>query len=187
MKNWAYILLLAFVSVSCQEKKANQNEGDVTAEAINEYLKIPESTITTFYLMRHADKDTINGDKNDPPLTEEGKKRAENWAEYFSNETINAIYTTNYDRTMHTIFYLARDKDISAEIYYPGQLFDNEFLKKVQGQNVVIVGHSNTIPQMVNKMIGEEKYSDIDDDDYNNLYVVTFKGTKATAEVKEVN
>ncbi|GEQ86632.1 hypothetical protein ULMS_21400 [Patiriisocius marinistellae] len=187
MKNWVFILFLAVASMSCQENKNEQKEADVTAELKDDSIKIPESTITTFYLIRHADKDTRDVKSEDPPLTEEGKKRAESWAEYFSNEVINAIYTTNYDRTRHTIFYLARDKDISAELYYPGELFNNQFLNKVQGQTAVIVGHSNTIPQLVNRMIGEEKFSDIDDNDYDNLYVVTFKGNTATAIVKDIN
>lgn len=183
MKNWALILFFAVASMSCQEKKTDKTEIQTSAKT----LEIPSSTVTTIYLFRHAEKDTSDNKNDNPPLTQEGENRAKAWADYFSKDIINAIYTTHYDRTQHTIYYLAKDKDISAEIYYPGELYNDAFLNKIKGQNIVIVGHSNTIPQMVNKMIGEEKYSDIDDEDYNNLYKVTFKGTTATAQLKEVN
>ena len=45
--------------------------------------------------------------------------------------------------------------------------------KTNQGKNVLIVGHSNTTPNLVNELLGKEKYPQIEDNNNGNLYVVT--------------
>ena len=41
------------------------------------------------------------------------------------------------------------------------------------GKTVLVVGHSNTTPQFVNAILGSGRYSDIQDDNNANLYIVT--------------
>ncbi len=48
-----------------------------------------------------------------------------------------------------------------------------KFLKLIQGQQVLIIGHSNTIPDMVNRIIGETKYPPMSHENYNILYTVS--------------
>jgi len=49
------------------------------------------------------------------------------------------------------------------------------------GKTVLVVGHSNTTPQFVNKIIGKEEYIDIDDLNNSNLYIVTIINGVKTA------
>ena len=47
-------------------------------------------------------------------------------------------------------------------------------------KKVLIVGHSNTTPDFVNKLIGEEKYSQIDDNENGSLFIVQIVNGTAT-------
>jgi len=40
------------------------------------------------------------------------------------------------------------------------------------GKTVLIVGHSNTIPGLVNKIIKKDKYDQIKDYNNSNLYII---------------
>ena len=52
---------------------------------------------------------------------------------------------------------------------------------------MLIVGHSNTIPQLVNKLIGEEKFEDMDDSDNSTLFKVTISGNDKKVETNTVD
>ena len=45
-----------------------------------------------------------------------------------------------------------------------------------------MVGHSNTTPELVNRMIGEERFGNMEEDDNGSLFVVTRIGTKTTVQ-----
>jgi broad specificity phosphatase PhoE len=156
----------------------------------NHTIKInPEITaeVTTYYLIRHAEKDRSDPTNKDPNLTEAGITRAKNWAKYFDSIPLNQIYSTRFHRTEQTVFYIATYKNISVKQYDPNQLYTEDFQMLTQGQKVLIVGHSNTTPMFVNAILGEEKYSWMDDSDNASLYIVTVKNDKATVVVEIVN
>ena len=48
-----------------------------------------------------------------------------------------------------------------------------KFIKEIQGQKVLIIGHSNTIPDMVNRIIDETMYPPMSHKNYNLLYLIT--------------
>lgn len=64
---------------------------------------------------------------------------------------------------------------------------DDEFLWYTKGNRVLIVGHSNTTPMLVNQLLGEERFPDMDDSDNSSLYVVTFQGDEKHVEVRKVD
>ena len=103
-----------------------------------------ESSTSTYYLIRHAEKDRSDKTNKDPGLTEEGKKRASAWSDIFVKCGIDAIYSTNYKRTYNTVKkmqFVTGVKEI--KIYHPFKLDFENFLNETKGKNVVIVGHSN--------------------------------------------
>jgi hypothetical protein len=55
------------------------------------------------------------------------------------------------------------------------------------GKRVLISGHSNTTPTMVNKLIGESKYSDMSDTDNKTLFIVNILNSKAEVEIRSVS
>ena len=58
--------------------------------------------ITTYYLIRHAEKERTDPTNRDPHLTLEGKKRAENWQNIFKKVPFDIVYSTPYHRTRET-------------------------------------------------------------------------------------
>jgi broad specificity phosphatase PhoE len=128
------------------------------------------SEVSAYYFIRHAEK--LNIESSDPELSIEGELRAKNWAEIFSNISFDAIYSTDYIRTRSTALPIAQSKDLELILYHPGKMDYDKFMSETKGKTVLIVGHSNTTPEFVNKIIGIEKYQLIDHETYGNLYIV---------------
>ncbi|MCF7567963.1 histidine phosphatase family protein [Sabulilitoribacter arenilitoris] len=137
--------------------------------------------------MRHAEKDRSNKTNKNPHLTEIGKKRAKKWSKVFSNIKFDAIYSTNYNRTKETAQPTATKKGLELTLYHPYKLDTKTFLKNTKGKTILIVGHSNTTPMLVNAFLGFKKHEDIDDSKNDNLYIVTVIANKISDQVLTIN
>lgn len=128
----------------------------------------------TVYLVRHAEK--VLEPKN-PPLTHCGVKRAEQLALILEQANIKAIYSTEFTRTEQTAAPLENKLNLKVQPYSPRDL--ESFAEKIkqEKQNVVIVGHSNTTPQLT-ALIANTPVEDITEKEYQMLYQVHFSGTK---------
>jgi len=128
--------------------------------------------ITTYYLIRHAEKEPVaNGNKN-PHLSKEGKLRAAKWKKVFQEVSLDNIYSTDFYRTQETAAPLAEEKNITVVTYDPTDLFNPSFEEKNKGKVVLVVGHSNTTPTLANKIIGKQHYSQIDENTFEKLYII---------------
>ncbi|MBI4852816.1 MAG: histidine phosphatase family protein [Acidobacteria bacterium] len=143
-----------------------------------------EVKITTVFLVRHAEKATSPAD--DPPLLDIGSLRAKQLAHVLGNAQIKAIYTSELLRTKQTAEPLAKHLGIeSTTIPIKTNLKESfkETAKKVYekpGENVLVVGHSNTLPEII-KELGANANITIDETEYDNLFIVTIYGKgKAT-------
>lgn len=149
-------------------------------------IEAQESEVTTYYLIRHSEKvRTDQGDRN-PHLNDKGKLRAENWNKVFSNVNFDFIYSTNYNRTIETAIPTAKKNDLEIIFYNPRDLFDENFQKKTKGKTVLVVGHSNTTPSFVNKIMGSDTYSAIDDLNNANLYIVTISSGSVSTQLLNI-
>lgn len=147
----------------------------------------PKEEITTYYLIRHAEKDRSDANNRNPSLTIKGEQRAQNWAEYFKNIPIDAVYSTKYYRTIETATPTAKTKNLDVLFYDPRNLYDSIFQNKTKGKSVLIVGHSNTTPVFANKILGENKYEFMADNDNSSLFIVTLKGSEKTSSIEKVD
>jgi 2,3-bisphosphoglycerate-dependent phosphoglycerate mutase len=145
----------------------------------------------TIILVRHAEKDsspTMN--RFDPDLAPEGRQRALKLFETVKNYKPQRIFSTNLRRTRFTVDPLATNLNekfrIYVEAYNPGELeaFVGQLLK-LNAKTILVVGHSNTTPQLANLLIKQEKYKDLGDGVYNKIYIIRIKGKKVTDEVIE--
>lgn len=121
-------------------------------------------------IVRHAEK-ASNSDK-DPDLSPVGKTRAEALAQMLNDSGIVAIFTTEFKRTAETAAPTARALGVTATVIPSDdqqQLVDK--LRALKG-NALVVGHGNTIPNML-KALGIETAIDIPDSDYSQLFLVT--------------
>ena len=129
--------------------------------------------VSAYYLVRHAEKDRSDKTNSNPKLTEEGKQRAAKWSTVFRDVAFDAVYSTNYLRTTARAQPTATAQGLEIQFYNPSELYSKEFQQATMGKTVLVVGHSNTTPQFVNAILGAERYSDIQDDNNANLYIVT--------------
>ncbi len=166
----AIFLLLSFTSCS-QEKKLDK--------ALD---------VTTYYFIRHAEKDRSDPSEKNPHLKEEGSKRSENWSHILGNVKFDAIYSTNYYRTIETAKPTADKNKLDISIYNErSSNYVDKFLKDTKGKTVLVVGHSNTTPAFVNAVLGKNKYENIDDNNNGNLYIVTIIEDKIADQVLTIN
>lgn len=149
-------------------------------------LSCTQEETTTYYLIRHAEKDRTDQTNRNPDLNESGLERAIKWADRFKDVKFDAVYSTNYNRTMQTATPTAVSKNLEIQKYYPSKMYDSIFQVDTKGKTVLVVGHSNTTPAFVNKIIREKKYEDMDDNNNANLYIVTIIGDKITSEIEKV-
>ena len=143
--------------------------------------------MTTYYLIRHAEKDRTNKANRDPNLNKKGQERVKIWTNYFENIDLDAVYSTEYKRTMQTAKTIAGNKGLDIQNYDPLKMYDAVFQKETKEKKVLIVGHSNTTPSFVNKILGEKKYKNMTDRDNSTLYIVTIKGDEKTSIIEIVN
>lgn len=179
MKRFLLLIVLplfTFCGQQKEEKKETQNE----TEAVS---TIPTPNYhATYYLIRHAEKVRTDPNDQDPSLEIKGMVRAKAWAAYFEPIKIDKIYVTKYKRTKQTASLIAQQKMVSPTRYEPSTIYSEEFLRDTNGKSVLIVGHSNTVPQLVNQLIGEEKFKDMDDSDNSTLFKVTINGNDRKVE-----
>ena len=127
---------------------------------------------STFYLIRHAEKLRIDKTERNPKLNEKGILRAEKWKEVLKNINLDKIYSTDYNRTIETANPTSKSQNIDITIYSPSNIDYKNFKEINKGKKVLIVGHSNTIPNFVNGLIEKDFYDQIDDLNNSNLYLV---------------
>ncbi len=141
---------------------------------INSFLITAQDLPTTVILVRHAEKAFDEG--GDPNLTEEGQERAKELARMLESQSVDQIYSTPFKRTMQTVKPLADSKKLEIVEYNPFKLEETiELIKNATGgQTLVFSGHSNTVPVMVNKLLGKESFPMIDESVYDNLFIISF-------------
>jgi len=132
---------------------------------------------TKVYLVRHAEK--ADDGTRDPDLDEAGKKRAQHLAEVLANKNIDAIYSTPYKRTRQTAAPLAKRLGKEVQGWSPSSMMQvYEIIANNPGKTVLIVGHSNTTPAMVNLIAPNANLEQLDESAYGDLFLVKYKKGK---------
>jgi len=145
----------------------------------NEYS--PETDDLTIYLVRHSEK---TQQKPDPGLTQAGLQRSLDLLATLKNRDITHIHSSNYLRTKATAKPSAEYFNIKIRLYDAHDLTSiANTLKNSTGTHLV-VGHSNTTPQLV-ELLGAEPGSEINEaSEYDRLYKVVIKGEHISSELK---
>ena len=145
-----------------------------------------QNRLTTVILVRHAERDQSTEDGD---LTVEGRKRAQVLMETLKSAKIAAIYTSQRLRTKSTAEPLAKSIGIGMT---PIEMIRDETkpnniapqsieetasaVRQHKGETILIVGHSNTIPEII-KRLGIADPPPIGSEDYDDLFIVTMDGT----------
>jgi phosphohistidine phosphatase SixA len=133
------------------------------------------SSSSEIYVVRHAEKAVA--DHGDPPLTLDGETRSIALAELLEDKQIDGVFSTSYLRTRLTAEPTAQAFGLPIELYHHDTL--PLFVKQRihPGKNYLIVGHSNTVLEIVKALGAQPSIAEIHDEDYDNLFIVTQKFT----------
>src|SRR2546423_7087691 len=109
--------------------------------------------LTTVYIVRHAEKSTMVASDPDPDLTSVGQRRAEALASRLGTAGVTAIIATQFKRTQETAQPLAAALRIQPEIIPAGARSSSDSVAAAvlrhRGGKILIVGHSNTNPGII--------------------------------------
>ena len=126
----------------------------------------------SIYLVRHAEKQQ---EVENPGLTQCGQLRAEQLASLLSQAKISQIYSTSYQRTRQTANPLAKKQHIAVQNYNPRHLEQLSILLQHRKENSLVVGHSNTTPQLA-ELLSKQQMTPLTELDYQQLYQIQFIG-----------
>lgn len=177
IKRRIWLLLLVALSAAFAFQMTADTAWNVQASA-NEDFKV-----TTIYFVRHAERS--NEPAADPVLNEAGIARSQALARMLEKAEIKAIYTSQFRRAIQTAEPLAAQlgitvapqtmtsspsnpREVSEESL---QQIINEIYKH-SGESLLVIGHTNTIPQVI-KMLGGDAVPAIDEQAYDDLFIVT--------------
>jgi len=136
------------------------------------------ATTTTIVLVRHAEKQV--GAIDDAPLTPQGELRAARLAQMFGDAEslgrVERIYVTNTRRSQQTAASLAQRLGLKPEVVEP-KISNAELARQALRENrvglAIVVGHSNTVPQLVAELTGLQQVPPMGDEEFDTMYVVT--------------
>ena len=122
---------------------------------------------SVIYLIRHAEK--ADDGTRDPSLNEAGRARTGWLTDWFAGRGITAIYSSEFKRTLETAAPLSERLNMPIAPYDPRGLEDlaarlrSDAAGVEEGADsiILVVGHSNTTPALVNMLIGEVRYPDL--------------------------
>jgi broad specificity phosphatase PhoE len=132
-----------------------------------------------WYFVRHFEK--MSGP--DPELTKQGTQRAQKLADYFAQIPLTAVYSTNYHRTKQTAQAVASELGLPVTQYDPRQLATFAETLKLSTE-VLVVGHSNTTPGLIDLMGGQSVL--IEESDYGQLFIVRKVDGKISTEIVSI-
>lgn len=130
-------------------------------------------------LVRHAEKATVGG--SDPSISDAGQARAKALGAAIADAHVTAIITTTFRRTFETAEPFAVAHGITIEkLALNGDVATA--VRKHAGEVVLVVGHSNTVPAIVNAL-GGPKLPDLCDASYATMFTLVPSRDGLTAQV----
>ena len=141
---------------------------------------------TTVIVLRRAEKASDAGD--DPPLSAAGIARAQRLAGLLAAAPLAAVYASDTQRAQQTAAPLAARHRVPVTVRAARDvrgLIDDIGARHV-GRTVVVVGHSNTVPEIVSALTRGKQTVGIEDDQFDRIFIVTVTrfGPPSTTELR---
>lgn len=170
------LLVFSFIFYACSPDLNGKMVSDMYEKGFlamdGEQFPIPgyaEKDAVVCYLVRHAEK----ASGPDPELTDAGTERARKLGNMLENVSLKGIYSTQTKRTVHTATPSAEKHKMEIDSYNARKQEELVTeLKARKGEQFLIVGHSNSIPNMLNLFQEKKVYDHIDESVYDNFYVL---------------
>ena len=127
------------------------------------------SAAPVVFIVRHAEKASSGG--KDPDLSVEGQKRAQALARILKDSEITSVFVTEFKRTQETAAPTAKAAGVTPTAVPANDIGSLvEKLRALKG-NALVVGHGNTIPDLL-KALEIRKPVSIPEDDYTEIFAV---------------
>jgi broad specificity phosphatase PhoE len=133
----------------------------------------------TVLFARHADID-LPRTTDDPMLNAAGVARAEELAHVVGGAHVESVFTSTRRRTELTAAPLSTRLGLHPEVVPPPEEFARQVLAGEEGAVVMVVGHSDTIPEMI-AALGVVAPPTITDREFDNLFLVTVANSGGAA------
>lgn len=163
---------LLFISVvGCKNTPATVSSG---RPAVPETVSMKPTVV---YVLRHAEKDTLDPANKDPELSVEGRARGEALRQLLEDQQIDALFATKYIRTKHTLEPLAEAHSLPI-MQYEAADYDGlrqQLLEQYRGKTVVVAGHSNTLLPILEAFGVQRPVPDISEAEYSYLFRLTIQ------------
>ena len=137
-------------------------------------VPIPVLAADLVVLVRHAEKADLaatDPSAKDPELSPAGRERAEALGSVLKDAKLTAVFSTDYKRTRLTAEPVARRFGLEVQLYDPKDTADLVSRLKAASGAVLVVGHSNTIPEAL-KALGIPEDVAISETEFDNLFLV---------------
>lgn len=129
-------------------------------------------TSTNYYVVRHAER--VDNSRNSA-LSPAGLTRAQDLKDSLLSKKIDLIFVSTYLRTQQTAQPTAYSKSLPFIIYKSDTTAGFvSHLKKIKGKSVLVVGHSDTVPDIVFGL-SNQSVAPIADNDFDNLYIISVR------------
>jgi phosphohistidine phosphatase SixA len=137
-----------------------------------------QADVFTLYLVRHAEK--VQDGSRDPLLDQAGTERAAQLSNWLQGKSIEDVWSSDYQRTRHTAkpLLLALGKELL--IYDPRQLAELTQQLLERKNNALVVGHSNTTPELARLLCACE-IEPMEESEYSRLIVIKIAGDQVVA------
>ncbi|CAN5508733.1 phosphoglycerate mutase family protein [soil metagenome] len=123
-------------------------------------------------LVRHADID-LPPVADNPTLNPAGKDRADKLARVASAAGISAIFTSSITRTKETAAPLAAKLGWMPQVIPATPEFVTNVRAGAYGPVVLVVGHSNTVPPLIDALMKTTSSIAIGENEFDNLFIVS--------------
>ena len=127
----------------------------------------------TIYVMRHLD--TPEGER-DPDLTAAGRRHAAALVRWFAGKPLAVIYVSDFKRTRQTVAPLAAKRRLTPKLYDPADTPALVRRARAEPGPVLIVGHSNTVPDIV-EQLGGPRPAPLSHPDFGDIWMIAPAGT----------
>lgn len=145
----------------------------MTSSFVTATKKKDAPIVTSLIIVRHAEK---KNETDTTTLTTAGYDRSQRLATLLANTNLSAIYTTPFVRMRQTAEPTARQKNLLIQDYTPHEIPEiDRIIAANSGKTVLIVGHGNSIPNILNHYTGSSLQNL---SGYNDIFVLNILNAK---------
>lgn len=130
------------------------------------------ASTTQIFVVRHAERTALDD------LTSQGVTRAEELKRVLTHSGVDSVFSTDSVRVRKTVKPLADQRGVPLIIYNDISGLLSRIISKSKGKTVLVGGHSNTVPQLIQQCGCAPPYQVIPSTEFDNLFLIILQKEK---------